>query len=103
MAAAAAPVDTYTQSAGVSYCQSIALAGYRDWRLPSLIELFSIVDTGVANPSVDDAIFPHTPIAGFWSATPLVGALGWGWGVTFDYGAVGTQVSNDPNNVRCVR
>ena len=35
----------------VAHCQSLTLAGHSDWRLPSRIELVSIVDLGQSEPS----------------------------------------------------
>jgi len=98
-----APADTYTQMAGVAYCQGLSLAGHHDWRLPTMIELFSIVDAGRANPCIDETAFPNTPIASFWSSTPLIGSPNWGWGLTMDYGSIGTNYSSFDNQVRCVR
>jgi hypothetical protein len=43
----AVPSTTYAQSNPTSYCQSLTLGGHADWRLPSIIELLSIVDCSV--------------------------------------------------------
>ena len=56
-------------SDAVAYCSGLALAGHRDWRLPSHIELMSIVDHS-RKPTIDSTIFPETLRGPYWSSTP---------------------------------
>jgi len=44
-------------------------AGRTDWRLPSIIELFTIGAVHVAGSGFDTVYFPGTPGGGIWSAT----------------------------------
>ncbi len=46
-----------------------ALCGFNNWRMPTREELRSIVDYGVASPTIDTAFFPNTPGSFFWSAS----------------------------------
>jgi hypothetical protein len=89
------------------YCAGLQLAGHRDWRLPALIELVSIVKYDIAFtgdfPSIDPGYFPDTPASSFWSATPTAGQPGYAWGVSFDYGYSGRGDITEPAWVRCVR
>ena len=57
----------------VAYCPTLTLAGHSDWRLPSMIELLSIVDYGQHNPSINPTYFPSTPADYFWSSSPYAG------------------------------
>jgi hypothetical protein len=51
-------------------CAGLVLGGEGDWRLPSMLELFSLLDeSAVDAPVIDRAAFPHTLAADFWSAT----------------------------------
>ena len=43
-------------------------AGFSEWRLPTLAELKSIVETQCTHPAVNLNIFPATPSAGLWSS-----------------------------------
>ena len=54
-----------TYEKAVAYCDSLTLAGYTDWRLPTGIELFSINNHGKLNPAIDTAYFTQT-LADYW-------------------------------------
>ena len=50
-----------------SYCQDLDLGGERDWRLPTVKELFSIVDEKMASPVINLSFFPITWQVGYLS------------------------------------
>jgi hypothetical protein len=95
--------NNFTQSASMNYCKTLTLGGYHDWRLPSMIELISLIDFGRASPCIDTDYFPGAPANAFWSSTPAANSTLLAWGVTFLYGEVGTNTVGFPASVRCVR
>jgi hypothetical protein len=48
-----------------TYCSTLTLAGYTDWRLPNAHESFSILNQQNVNPSLDNLVFP-TSLAEYW-------------------------------------
>ncbi|MFZ4621617.1 MAG: DUF1566 domain-containing protein, partial [Bacteroidota bacterium] len=48
-----------------TYCDTLTLGGYTDWRLPTGLESFSILNHDKLNPAMDVTYFPKT-IAEYW-------------------------------------
>jgi hypothetical protein len=81
-------------------CGGLELAGYDDWRVPTRIELITIVDYGAASPALDTSAFAATePGAWFMSASP---AKPYSWLVDFALGKT-SQLAATRGLVRCVR
>jgi len=92
-----------TWSEAKRYCAALGLAQLSGWRLPSKIELESIVDETRFNPAIDAMAFIDAPPQFFWSASPYVGAPGFAWGVSFYNGITGDNAVGAAVAVRCVR
>ncbi|MBW2311932.1 MAG: DUF1566 domain-containing protein [Deltaproteobacteria bacterium] len=86
-----------------TYCDNLTLAGYSDWRLPSAMELMSIVDYGNYDPSIDETYFPGTNASDYWSATTYASNSSYAWLVYFSYGSVFSYFKSGDYYVRCVR
>jgi hypothetical protein len=98
------PTGTYTWSQAVAFCPTLKLAGHSDWRLPSRIELVSIVDFGVTSgATINATYFPSTPAGWFWSSSPLAGSSSNAWYVSFNLGYTYYLDVSVSSNVRCVR
>ena len=100
--------DTCTWNEAKLYCSGLTLAGRR-WRLPSKIELESIVEESAGNPPIDPIAFPGTPSRDFWTASPSNDPLVQSstpqiWNVTFGVlaGVAGTVGHRTAMFVRCV-
>ncbi len=98
----ATPVTMYTWWDARDYCAGLALAGHDDWRLPSRIELVSILDFGRLDPVIDPVAFPGTPSDFYWTASP-VPFLSFAYGVRFELGFIYDHDPHSTGRVRCVR
>lgn len=72
------------------------------YRLPTELELESIVDTRRRSPAVDP-IFGRTPRETFWSSTNNAGLAWYGWAVSFETGEAVYANRDSRFRVRCVR
>lgn len=97
------PVTTYTWADAKSYCATLALAGPTEWRLPTLIELLSIVDSGRIVPSINITAFPNVVPDAFWTSTPAAVSSNYAWFVVFDLGYSVYNTTATARRVRCVR
>ena len=102
---AAGAAATFTWEGALIRARDSGLAGYTDWRLPNINELSSLVEERCVDPAINLAVFPNTPAAYFWSASPS--AYQWldAWAVYFNYGsAEGHLYRHYPDgHVRLVR
>lgn len=103
--------NTYTQTRALSYCPGLTLAGETVWRLPTLQELLSIVDSAEVGPAIDPSAFPGTQPTFFWTASPDVssgsppgvGPARNGWAVNFYTGGRFSPPVSETFPARCVR
>ena len=85
-------------------CLNKNVGGRRGWRLPSVVELASLVDPANSNPALPTG-HPFTNIQStfYWSASALAGFPTDAWGVFFDGGFVVTREKAREFFVWCVR
>ena len=87
------------------YCKLVSLAGYKDWRLPTRMELLSIADKSRYDPALNtafkyitDSSFPQ-----YWSQTKSADDSSDAWAVYFRDGYDVRNGVSDRDFVRCVR
>lgn len=85
------------------YCEELELEGRGDWRVPSRIELVSLVDF-TRLPSIDQEAFPNTANDYFWSSSPTANGTVYAFSVYFGAGLTAFgQTAGPSGHVRCVR
>ena len=77
------------------------LCGITNWRVPSVNELFSIINYNNYNPSIDSDYFPNTSGSSFWSEQEVVDIPANAWPVDFSDGS--NSATNAKSNSRRVR
>jgi hypothetical protein len=91
----------WAEAGGV--CAELQLGGHTDWRLPTRVELSSLLDLSV-RPTVDPEAFADAPTGDFWSGTPVAGEADSRWTVNFTRGSIlPTETGTALASVRCVR
>jgi hypothetical protein len=100
------PFPSLAQPDAIASCPTLGLGDHHDWRLPTMIELMSVVAYGspgaVDGATINATFFPSTPRGDFWSAT-APSAASTAWTVSFGNGGYFTREASQHNSVRCVR
>jgi hypothetical protein len=66
------------------YVKTLTVAGFTDWRLPTVEELFCLADHTKFNPAIDKSFFPQCDGGWYWSSDPLASSPGvYAWYVDF--------------------
>lgn len=94
---------SFSWSAASSFCEQSSYAGFSDWRLPTRLELVSLLDLSRTNPALALEAFPSGPSAWFWTASTNAADEAKAWYVYFYFGYPDVDDRNVENRVRCVR
>lgn len=95
----------YSWSDAKSYCGQLRLGAFAsNWRLPTKLELESLVDPRATGEgaTIDAVAFSGTPPSGFWTATSSVAYAGSAWYVNFIVGSSYYWATTETMWVRCV-
>lgn len=78
---------------------------FKDWRLPNLRELATIVERECTDPRVNLTVFPNTPAGLFWTASsrPGIDAAALAYALSFGDEGVVHLPKEKANHVRLVR
>ncbi|MCB1139293.1 MAG: DUF1566 domain-containing protein [Leptospiraceae bacterium] len=95
--------STHGWQAALQYCANLNLAGFSDWRLPSVVELNSVLDRNVS-AGIDEQTFPTSPALPLWTSTTVLSTTNNAWRVEFPDAIVSSDYDKtDTYPVRCVR
>lgn len=79
-------------------------AGFDDYRMPTVEELFLLADRTRYRPAIDTDYFPDCPSDWFWTSTPWASSPGvCAWVVSFDSGGADVDGQSGYGFVRAVR
>ncbi len=89
-----------TWLAAMDYCEKLTLNGKKNWRLPTIDELQTIVDRTTHSPAADKTLFPNIHRGSYWSSTPYGDTA---WKVRFVEGIVTAYEKSERFYVRCAQ
>jgi len=84
-----------------TYCKSFGVARLKNWRLPNIKELYTLVDKSKKEPSIDDA-FENTKNHHYWSTNTYPGEPTIAQDVYFGNGTIDWLYKDEKQYVRCV-
>ncbi len=86
----------------ISGLNESSFGGFKDWRLPTIYELQTIIAYNKIEPAIDTDYFPGTANRPYWSSTTTeINGNETLYLLSFDYGNINTN--NGSNQVGCVR
>ena len=88
-------------NAAKNYCNSLNFIGKKDWYLPTIDELKTILDKSGNNNHKKD--FKNTVNRDYWSSSSNLFYSGPIWNINFKYGKVDSKGYWNNSHVRCVR
>ena len=87
----------------INYCSNLALNNFKDWRVPSIQELQTIVVYN-QNPSIDNDYFINTYPSYYWSSSYGLYKDKEGiWTINFERGSIDFRKKDSKAYIRCVK
>jgi Protein of unknown function (DUF1566) len=93
-----------TAAEAATYCEQLDIGG-GGFRLPTRMELSSILDVWNESPAIDTSAFPETLPDKHWTSSPYADGPSFAWVVHFGFSTshVLAEPVDQPHPVRCVR
>jgi len=80
-------VDRFTWQQALGIAQEAKVAGYTDWRLPTVKELKGLVEKECVNPAINPYVFPAVDTEVYWTSEDNFFNRYLAWGVFFFNGS----------------
>lgn len=94
---------TYTWQDALTAAEDNEFAGMRNWVLPNIKQLASIVEVACFIPAINSTVFPNTSSGRFWTSSPHAIGISSAWYVHFNKGSDGANGKYLKARVRLVR
>jgi len=85
-----------------NYCKFLTIDKYKNFRLPTLSELQTLVDYNNYDPAILDG-FNYVASTTYWTTTPFVDADDSVWTINFEKGSRNTKAVYYDRHFRCVK
>lgn len=92
-----------TWSGALTYCNDLSLAGYTDWRLPSMNEVSTIVNYATMSPALYAPLAMSATVTYDWSSTTRNSGPVLAWSHGLNVGTILAQNKGTQLGIRCVR
>lgn len=89
-------------SQALTYCSELELGEVKNWRIPTLTELLSIVDYKRYKPAILKEFSNIDNDTLYWTSTSYVRSDDEFWGVSFKDGSTSNASANYDRYIRCV-
>ncbi len=86
-----------------TYCEEFNLGNYEDWRLPSVKELQTIINSGETASAANNGIFTNIISTFYWTSTSYFDFPHAAFMIDFYAGQVTTNAKSNERYTRCVR
>jgi hypothetical protein len=96
-------LGSFTRDDAALHCEALVQGRHDDFRLPTRLELVSIVDASSRNPAIDRTAFPEAPAVATWSASDFPADPERAFHVGFQLGDTNTSPIASEQLARCVR